>query len=57
MAKGELKNTYILVFTDSMGFESVLYKGTQKSPLLFDIVLLLHKVQVKRVLILHIIQI
>ena len=42
---------------DNLVFESVLYKGTSKPPLLFEIALHLNQVQTKGELVLHIIHI
>ena len=53
----ELKGVELLVFTDNLVFESVFYKEKSKSPLLFEIVLLLHQVNMRGELILHIIHI
>ena len=57
MASGELKGVELFVLTDNLVFESVLYKGTLKSPLLFELVLRLHQVQMRGELILHVIHI
>ena len=47
----------LFVFTNNLLFESVFYKGTSKSLLLFEIVIRLHQVQIKEELILHILHI
>ena len=57
MAYGEFKNAELFVFIESLVFESVLYKGTPKRPFLFEIILCLHQVNMKRDLILNIIHI
>ena len=57
VASGELQDVELFLFTGNMVFESVYYKGISKSPLLFEIVLQLHQVQVKRYLILNVIHI
>ena len=44
MSSGELKDVVLFVFTDNLVFESVFYKGTSKSILLFEIVIRLHQV-------------
>ena len=51
------KNTEIFVLTDNLVLDVVIYKGTSKTPLLFEIFLHLHQVQMKVDLILHIIHI
>ena len=57
MGKGELNNTELFVFMENLFFDSVFYKGTSESPLLFEIVLSLNQVQMKGELILHIVHI
>ena len=47
----------LFVFTNNLLFESVFYKGTSKSLLLFELVIRLHQVQIKGELILHILHI
>ena len=55
--EGELNNTELFVFMDNLVFESVFYKGKLNIPLLFEIVLSLHQVQMKGELIWHIVHI
>ena len=57
VASGELQDIELLVFTNTMVFESVYNKGTLRIILLFEIVLWLHHVQMKEALILHVIYI
>ena len=57
MASGYLKGVELFLFTDKLVFESLLYKGKSKTPLLFDIILRLHQVQMRGELILHVIHI
>ena len=57
VSSGELQDVELFVFANNMVFESVYYKGTLNSPLLFDIVLRLHRVQMKGGLILNVIHI
>ena len=45
------------MFTDNMVFDSVFYMGVSKSPLLFELVIGLHKVHMKGYLILHVVHI
>ena len=45
------------VSNGNLFFESVFYKGTSKIPLLFEFVLHLHQVQIKRELIPHVVHI
>ena len=45
------------MFTDNLVFERIFNKGTSKSPLLFEIVLRLHQVQMRGEMILHAIHI
>ena len=47
----------LLAFTNNFGLERVYYKGTSKSPLLFEIVLCLQRVQIKRGLLPHVVHI
>ena len=47
----------LFVFAKTLVFDSVLYKGTSKSPLLFELLSFLHPVQMKVELILKIVQI
>ena len=46
MVSGKLKGVELFVFTESLVFENILYKGTPKNPLLFEIVLRLHQVHI-----------
>ena len=55
--QGDLNNADLFVFTDNLVFECVFYKGTSKSPLLFELFLRLHKVQMKGDLILKVVHI
>ena len=55
--QGGLKNVDLVVFTKDLVFESVFYKGTSNRPLLFEIVLCLHQVQMEGELIFHIVHI
>ena len=57
MAIGVLKGMELFIFTDNFVFESVYYKGTSKNPLLFEIFLRLHQVQMRGELISHVIHI
>ena len=57
MDSGGLKGVELFVFTGKLVFESECYKGTSKIPLLFEIVLRLHQVQMRGDLILHVIYI
>ena len=57
MAIGELKGMELFVFTDNLVFESVLYKGTSKTPLMFELILRLHQVHMRAELTLHVIHI
>ena len=45
MSNRELQDVELFVFTDNLVFESLFYKGESKIPLLFELVLRLHKVQ------------
>ena len=45
------------MFTDNLVFESVLYKGSSKIPLLFDLVLRLQQIHMRCEFILHVIHI
>ena len=45
--QGEMKNVELFVFTENIFFESVFYKGTSKSPPLFELVIRLHQVQME----------
>ena len=45
MSNRELQDVELFVFTDNLVFESLFYKGKSKIPLLFELVLRLHKVQ------------
>ena len=45
MEQGDLKNVEIFVLTENLVFESVFYKGTSKSPMLFELVLRLNQVK------------
>ena len=47
----------LLIFSDNLEFESVFYKGLSKTPLLCEIVLRLHQVQIRGYLILHMLHI
>ena len=47
----------LFVFTDSLVFRSVFYKGGSKSPLLLEISLRLHQAQMRGYLILHVVHI
>ena len=46
MVSGKLKGVELFVFTESLVFDNILYKGTPKNPLLFEIVLRLHQVHI-----------
>ena len=52
-----MKNVEIFFFTKNLVFESVFYKGTPKIPLLFELVLRPHQVQMKVELILRTVKI
>ena len=54
---GGAENVELFVFTVNLFLESVFYKGTSKSTLLFLLVLRLHQVQMKGELILQIVHI
>ena len=56
-SKSVMVKNELFVFTENMVFESTLYKGTSKNPLLFDIVLRLYQVQINVEFIMHIIPI
>ena len=43
------------MLTDNMLFESVFYRGKSKIPLLFELILRLHQVQMRGYLILHVV--
>ena len=45
--QGELKNVELFFFAANLVFYSVFYKGTSKRPLLFELVLHLHQMQMK----------
>ena len=47
----------LFLFTDNLVFEIVFYKGTSKTPLLFEIVLRLHQIKMRGYLILHLVHI
>ena len=47
MAKGEIQDVELFVFTDNLVFESVFYKGKSRIPLMFELVLRLHQVQIR----------
>ena len=47
----------LFVFVENLVLESVLYKGNSNIPLLFEILLYLHQVQMKGELILHVVHI
>ena len=47
----------LFVFTNNPVLESEFYKGTSKIPLLFEIVLRLHRVHMRGDLILHVVHI
>ena len=47
MEQGDLKNMDVFFFTENLVLESVFYKGTSNSPLLFELVLCMHQVQIK----------
>ena len=47
----------LFVFTDNLVFEGALFYGTSKIPLLFEFVFMLHQVQIRGELILHVIHI
>ena len=57
MARGELKNAEFFVFTENLVFDSVLYNWTSKIPLLFELVIRLHKLQMRWEIIFHVIHI
>ena len=47
MTTGELRDSEIFLFMDNLVFERIFYKGTSKNNLLFDVVLRIHKVQMR----------
>ena len=51
----EFQDVELFIFTDNVVFGSIYYKGTSKIPLLFDIFLQLHQVQMRGHLILHLV--
>ena len=53
----EMQDVEPFVFTDHMVFERVFYKGTSKTPFLFELVIRLHQVQMRGDLILHVVHI
>ena len=55
--QGGLKNVEFFVLVEIMIFESVFYKGNSKRPLLFELLIRLHQVQMKVELIPHILHI
>ena len=54
---GESRGVELLVFTDNLVSESVLYKGKSIIPLLFEIVLMLQQLHMRRELIFNVIHI
>ena len=57
MNSGELQDVKFFVFTYNMVFESVYCKGAPRTPLLFEIVLRLHQVQMRGDLIFYVVHI
>ena len=55
--KGEPHDTYVFVFTDNCVLNSVFYKVTSKSTLLFKTVLHIHVIQMEGISILHVVHI
>ena len=56
-ASEEMQYMVIFVLANNLVFEIIYYKGTPKSPFLFEIFLCLHQVQTKGFLILHVMHI
>jgi len=55
--KGLLKNSELFVFTDNITAELAFYKGTSSSKRLFQLVIDLHKLQLHKGFVLHLINV
>lgn len=57
LADETLKHAEVFMFTDNSTSEAAFFKGTSKSPLLFDLVLRLHDLQIKHEVVLHVVHV